>query len=92
MAEIKSESVAGFIPESVAGLLRNQQKFQNRFGHRVGLTVSFRDVTTTPFRNKTFALAPRQRFHNVQFLEIGEMVDGGPPMPLMPGEASVATS
>jgi len=26
MAEIKSESVAGFIPESVAALLRNQQK------------------------------------------------------------------
>jgi len=25
MAEIKSESVADFIPESVAGLLRNQQ-------------------------------------------------------------------
>jgi hypothetical protein len=53
---------------------------------RVGLTVSFRDVTSTPFRNKTFALAPRQRFHDVQFLEIGEMVDGGPPMPLMPGD------
>jgi hypothetical protein len=26
MAEIKSESVADFIPESVAGLLRNQQR------------------------------------------------------------------
>jgi len=26
MAEIKSESVADFIPESVAGLLRNQQQ------------------------------------------------------------------
>jgi hypothetical protein len=27
MAEIKSESVADFIPESVAGLLRNQHHF-----------------------------------------------------------------
>ena len=31
MAEIKSESVADFIPESVADLLRNQQHRTRRF-------------------------------------------------------------
>jgi hypothetical protein len=32
MAEIKSESVADFIPESVAGLLRNQHRKQRGKG------------------------------------------------------------
>ena len=39
MAEIKSESVAGFIPESVAGLLRNQQLRQKTRFASIGLGV-----------------------------------------------------
>jgi hypothetical protein len=49
MAEFKSESGADFIPESVAGLLRNQHPVQlGRFARRYGPSKAARTVKGTP--------------------------------------------
>jgi hypothetical protein len=44
MAEIKSESVADFIPESVAALLRNQQVPIGADGNPTMMLAHFRSV------------------------------------------------